>query len=103
MEISLKDLKEILGDRDKSCPFVVGEKYFICTVTKYFTGELVSIKGDFIELKDAAWIADTGKLTSAMENSNNFSEVELYSHNIGVNLNTIVDYSIVNTLPRSSK
>ena len=53
----------------------VGEAYLIRTVTMIDTGILVSIDEHEIVLKDAAWIADTGRFNEALKTLN-FSEVE---------------------------
>ena len=41
--------------KSKNHPFNVGKKYFIRTVTHYFTGLLVKIFDTEIVLKDASW------------------------------------------------
>jgi hypothetical protein len=71
--VSEKDYNELLKKKagktvvnGKEIPFVVGGKYFIRTVTYFATGEVESIKGDFLCLKDAAWIADTGRFSTAL-------------------------------------
>jgi len=52
-----------------------GNLYIIFTVTRYIVGELVSIDDHEITLRDAAWIADTGRFSEAMR-TGNCSEVE---------------------------
>jgi hypothetical protein len=54
-----------------------GNKYFIRTVTHYYTGELVEMTDRFLVLKDAAWIADTGRFADALKKGS-FTEVEPY-------------------------
>ena len=39
----------------------VGKSYFIRTVTHYFTGRLIWVGDKELVLKEAAWIADTGR------------------------------------------
>jgi hypothetical protein len=58
-----------------SGPYVIGEKYYIETVTKYYTGRLVAIKCDEFILDQCAWIVDTGRYAQAMQ-SGIFNEVE---------------------------
>ena len=53
----------------------VGEDVYVETVTKFYTGRVVDVSPEFIALKDAAWIADTGRYTDALD-SGEFSEVE---------------------------
>jgi hypothetical protein len=38
-----------------------GNKVIIRTVTTYWIGEVVEIDGEWVELKDASWVMDTGK------------------------------------------
>lgn len=83
--------------------FQVGEKLFIRTVTYFLTGRVKSIKGNFLELEEAAWIADTGRFMGAIE-SGNFSEIEPVTCNVRVNIDTIVDvYEWRFDLPRVQK
>jgi hypothetical protein len=53
----------------------VGKCYYIETVTKYWTGRVTRVDCDWIELEDAAWIADTGRFHEFIENGT-ASEVE---------------------------
>lgn len=47
---------------DQSNPFmIIGNDYFIRTVTHYFTGRLVWVGDKEIVLEKVAWIADTGR------------------------------------------
>jgi len=51
--------------------------YFIQTPTHYFIGTLVNITDTELQLQNCSWIADTGRLTQALQ-TGNFIEVELY-------------------------
>ena len=53
----------------------VGKAVYVETVTKFYTGRVVDVSPEFIALKDAAWIADTGRYTDALD-SGEFNEVE---------------------------
>jgi len=55
----------------------IGDKLFIRTVTNYFTGELVEQTEDSFWLKNASWIADTGRFHAALAN-NALDEIEPY-------------------------
>jgi hypothetical protein len=57
--------------------YEVGKKYFIRTVTMILCGECTGDYLDVIVLKNASWVADTGRYQQALQ-SGNFSEVELY-------------------------
>ena len=50
-------------------PFmIIGNSYFIRTVTHYFTGELVWVGEKEIALIKACWIADTGRFNEFIKN-----------------------------------
>ena len=57
-------------------PYKIGKNYFVQTVTHYYTGKLVKVFPGELVLSAAAWIADTGRLTQALEKGV-FDEVEL--------------------------
>jgi len=71
-------------------PFDVGSKWLIRTVTFAVTGRVKQIKGKFIVLEDAAWLADTGRFSVAIE-SGTLSEVEAVTVDVVVNTDSIVD------------
>lgn len=50
----------------KPFPFRIGECVLIRTVTMIQTGEIVDIGHDWIELREAAWIADTGRFADTL-------------------------------------
>ena len=61
MELSIKDLRDLFGSQEKETPFRIGQKLFVRTVTYHVSGEVKEIKGDFLVMKNAAWIADSGR------------------------------------------
>lgn len=70
--------------------FKVGKKYFIRCATYHCTGEVVEVNPMEIILTKAAWIADSGRLyTALMEGS--FVEQEPFVTNIMVNRYGIID------------
>ena len=65
---------------DASNPYlIVGNDYFIQTVTHYYTGRLVWIGHQEIAVEQAAWIADTGRFHQFMSGEM-ANEVELYGN-----------------------
>lgn len=87
---------------DLECPFVVGEAYFIRTVTYHILGIVKSIKGSFLVLKDASWVADSGRFSEALEKGI-LSEVEFAGDAI-VSMNAISDaYPWKNKVPKETK
>lgn len=89
--------------KSKDCPFDIGGKYFIRTVTYFATGQVVAIHGKFLELADGAFIADTGRFADAMK-SGEFIEVEPVDVPMFVNMDSITDAFAWNyELPRTQK
>ena len=86
-------IKDQLGQEEKidvnEIKDFVGKKWFIRTVTYHLTGEVEKMVGNFLVLKNAAWIADSGRFMQAIKEGK-LNEVEPVG-NAMVNLNSIVD------------
>jgi len=92
----------ILKDGNDSA-FVVGEPIFMRTVTYHLTGRIIAIKNGFLVLDNAAWIADDGRFTQAINNGE-LKEVEPVNSFVRVNISSIVDaYHWSHDLPRQQK
>jgi len=87
-------IKDQLGEEDSievnSYEDFVGKKFFIRTVTYHLVGEVTKQVGDFLELKNASWIADSGRFMNAIK-SGTLSEVEPVGIAF-VNLKAITDF-----------
>ena len=84
-------------------PFLVEQTWLIRTVTFAVTGRIKAIKGKFLVLEDAAWIADTGRFGKCIE-TGSLSEVEAVKVVVVVNTDSIVDaYVWKHELPRETK
>lgn len=70
---------------------LIGKKVLVRTVTNYYTGLLESCT-DYLHLKDAAWIADTGRFATALA-TGKFSEVEPYPADCWVAAGSVIDIS----------
>jgi hypothetical protein len=81
-----------------------GKNYLIRTVTMTLTGKLVAVGAQEIGLKDAAWIADTGRYADNVV-SCEFNEVEPYPDGLVVIVGrgSIVDAVQIDKLPRKQK
>ena len=89
--------------REVGVPFEVGEKYFFRTVTYFATGKVKRITGNFLELEDAAWVADTGRFQEAIMNGV-LDEVEPVEVPMFLNMASITDAFIwKHKLPREQK
>jgi hypothetical protein len=81
----------------------VGKKLFIRTVTYHLVGEVVKIVGNLFELKNASWIADSGRFKQAIDDGV-LNEVEPVKVPVFVNINSITDMFIwTHKLPREQK
>ena len=68
---------------------LVGQSFFIRTVTYHLTGKVKKIIGNMIILENAAWIADSGRFMNAIKEGK-VNEVEPVGDAL-VNLNAITD------------
>lgn len=86
-------------------PYHVGKNYFIRTVTNYLTGTLVRVTSKELVLKDAAWIADTGRFMNVLRDGTT-KEVEPYpdGEEVVVGRGAIIDaVTWKHSLPREQK
>ena len=67
----------------------VGRCWFIRTVTFHTVGLAVKRVGIFLVLKNASWVADSGRFTDALK-TGELNEVELVD-DVLINMNSIVD------------
>lgn len=80
----------------------VGKKLFIRTVTYHLIGEVRERVGQFFHLKNASWVADSGRFMNAIKDGT-LSEVEPVGEAF-VNVNSITDMFIwKHTLTQSQK
>ncbi len=81
----------------------VGKKVFIRTVTHHYTGEVVSCNRDWLELKDAAWIADDGRFNEFLK-TGSANEIEPFEDNVRIPIGGLLDITEwKHALPRTVK
>lgn len=105
-ELEALELRAEDKGSSKNGAFEVGESYFIRTVTYHLTGKVKNIKGQFLVLKDAAWIADSGRFHGVINNGSfgTNAEIEPLEVDVLVNMNSITDAFIwKHKLPRQVK
>lgn len=105
--MQVKELIELLklteGQKSSELPFEIGESYFFRTMTFHLTGKVKEIKGNFLVLEEAAWIADSGRFNEAI-NKGELSEVEPVEVETYLNVNSITDaFEWKHKLPREVK
>ena len=99
-------IKDQLGEDEKfdigEFNDLVGQKMFIRTVTYHLVGKVVKITGHFFVLKDASWIADSGRFMNAIKEGQ-LDEVESVGDAL-VNINSITDmFPWKHALPKEQK
>lgn len=88
--------------KEEELPFKIGESYFIRTVTYFLVGKLNAIKGNFLIMESASWIADTGRFHQCIKNGD-FEEIEPVGE-VWLNISSIVDvYPWKHKLPKDQK
>ena len=68
----------------------VGKNVFVRTVTHHHTGRLINADERFLQLEDAAWIADDGRFATALA-TGRLSEVEPFPGNCLVSIGSLID------------
>lgn len=82
---------------------LTGKNVFVRTVTHHYTGRLASHDAHFLELEEAAWIADDGRFTQALA-AGTLDEVEPYPGTALVAVGALLDVSEwLHELPRAQK
>lgn len=82
---------------------LIGKKVFVRTVTHHHTGRLIAADKQFLRLEDAAWIADDGRFSTALE-AGVLGEVEPFPGECFVSVGALIDVcEWKHDLPRSVK
>ena len=101
----LKLIEAIMGSGSSSneLPYEVGQKVFIRTVTHHLVGRISAIRGKFLILEEAAWVADDGIFNECI-NQGKLDEVEPINVPITTNTDSFIDsYRWDHALPRDVK
>ena len=105
--MNIKDLckiVEILENKkheepvSQDCPWHVGKKYMIRTVTMHIAGELTWIGDKELVLKNAAWIADSGRFNEAVRDISKCNEVEPFEKDVIIGRGSIVDATEIDSV-----
>lgn len=65
MDVTLKDLRELLCCREGGLPFDVGQTYLFRTIGYHWLGKVKEVQGKFLVLDPAGWVANTGRYHEA--------------------------------------
>jgi len=102
IEKLLEKALESDGASSSDCPFEIGDAYLIRTVTYHVLGRVKAIKGNFLVLDEASWVADSGRFSVAFEKGE-LNEVE-YIGKAFVSITAIVDaYPWEKKCPKETK
>ena len=94
----LEDEKVDISNYDE----LVGHTFFFRTVTYHLVGKIVKRVGKFLELKDASWVADSGRFMNAIKEGK-LNEVEPVGQAF-VNLESVTDmFPWKHALPKEQK
>lgn len=105
-EETYEKIKEQLGENEKidltNLNELVGKKIFLRTVTYHMLGKCIKKIGNFLQLEDASWIADSGRFMNFIKEGK-IDEVEPVGE-VFVNLDTVIDfYFWKHDLPKEQK
>jgi len=101
----IKEIQSMADGRTKSPahPYIIGQAYMICTVTRYYTGTLRQVTEHELVLEDAAWIAHTGRYNEALT-TGELTSVEPIPHPVIIGRGSVVEASHwVHDLPKKVK
>jgi hypothetical protein len=107
-KLTIGEVKELAalfrhGQPTDNSAWELSKIYLIRTVTMIDTGRLVAVTDHELVLEDAAWIADTGRFTQAVEKAE-FGEVEPFpTGRVIIGRGSIIDAVQITTAPRSQK
>lgn len=65
MQLTLKEVLEAVSSPSE-IPFDVGTAYLFRTIGYHWLGKVASIRGKFLVLEDATWVADTGRYSESL-------------------------------------
>ena len=96
-DLTLRQAKELAAifcnnNNSAECPFKVGESYLFRTVTHIEVGRVRAVIGQYVELEEASWIADTGRYHDCLKKGV-FNEVEPYPLYTGINSQSLINYA----------
>lgn len=106
-ELTIGEAKQLArmfgGSTVDNSAWEIGKPYLIRTVTMIDTGILVAVTPQELVLEEAAWIADTGRFSQAVEKAE-FGEVEPFpAGRVIIGRGAIIDAVVINKVPRSRK
>jgi hypothetical protein len=81
----------------------IGKPYLIRTVTMIDTGTLVAVTEHEIILRDASWIADTGRFSQALESCEYFEVEPFPAGMVAIGRGSVIEALQIAKVPRAVK
>lgn len=69
---------------------MIGQNFYFRTVTFHLVGKVKKILGNFVELEESSWVADSGRFQQALSEGS-LDEVELCGQGF-VNMEAVTDF-----------
>lgn len=83
--------------------WVIGKKYLVRTVTMIQLGELTRVTERELVMKNACWVADTGRFSTAVS-TGELNEVEMFYTDVIISRGALVDaVEWLHNLPNKTK
>lgn len=93
-EETYEKIKDQLSDDEKvnlsNMDDLIGKKFFIRAIPFHWVGKVKARLGDFLELEQASWVADSGRFMQAIKEGK-LSEVEPVGQSF-INIKAICDF-----------
>ena len=99
MELSVNDLRELIGTSSPTLGLQTGMSVVIRTVTYHYTGVVDRIGDGRVRLSTAGWLADSGRWSEFLK-TGEANEVEMYPRTVSVAIASVVDWSELDVLPK---
>ena len=65
--MGIENLTQLFSDMIEKSPYEIGQTYFFRCVTYHYIGTVVSVGLSEVVLRDAVWVAESGKFRNALE------------------------------------
>lgn len=72
-------------------PYIIGLDYHVRTVTMAIAGTLLSVYDKELVFQNASWVADTGRFSAYLKDTDNVSENEPFPNDVIIGRGSIID------------
>lgn len=109
MELTIRDLKEILGGERTAettkvpHPYEIGKNYHVRTVTMAIAGKLKAVYQNELVFENASWVADSGRFSEYLKDTSNIKENEPFPNDVIIGRGAIIDCTEIESCFRDLK